>query len=78
MSGGNHCLRHPSKPDYVAGGKEHWAFIVIEAQRWAVASAHSAHNANLTGTLVMVFVVRGWRVFFFFSVRFLRYARKSL
>lgn len=62
-------------------GKEHWAIIVIEAQRWTVASAHSAHNANLTGTLVMVFAGLQWGVgvsvfFFSFLVRFLRLREK--
>lgn len=77
------CLRHPDKPEYVCrGGAEHWAIIVIDVQgRWAVASAHSARNDNLTGTLVKVFAhrstVRGWRVVFF-SVRFLRLREKNV
>lgn len=79
MSGGNHCLRHPSKPEYVAGERAlgNYCHRGTEVGRGVCTFSPQRQSDWYFGHGLRRSAVRGWMVFFF-SCAVLAVTRENL
>lgn len=82
VSGGNHCLRHPSKPGYVAGegALGNYYHRGTEVGRGVCTFSPQRQSDWYFGHGLRMIAVRGWSVcsFFFLSCAVLAVTRENL